>query len=34
MTPAKFKEDMLNNSGITSKRLKTGVYFCGLVPKE
>ena len=30
MTSAKFKEDVLNNSGITSKRFKTGVFFCGL----
>lgn len=34
MTQAKFKDDMINIGGITCKRLKNGVYFCGLRPRE
>ena len=30
MTASKFKDDMLGISGITCKRMKTGVYFLGL----
>ena len=30
MTASKFKDDMLGNSGITSKRFTSGVFFCGL----
>ena len=34
MTPAKFKDDMLTNGGITFKKMKDGNYYCGLKPKE
>jgi hypothetical protein len=30
MTASKFKDDMCNISGISCKRLKNGVFFCGL----
>ena len=30
MTSSKFKDDMCNISGISCKRLKIGVVFCGL----
>jgi hypothetical protein len=33
MTPSKFKTDLLNISGITSKKISK-VYFCGLRPKK
>ena len=33
MLPSKFKDDILGISGITNKRLKTGVYFIGLKEK-
>ncbi len=29
MTPSKFKDDMLEISGITNKRITSGVYFMG-----
>ena len=34
MTASKFKDDMLGISGITSKRMKTGVYFLGLKERD
>ena len=34
MTPAKFKEDMLTNGGITFKKMKDGNYYCGLKSRE
>jgi hypothetical protein len=33
MTASKFKDDMIGISGITNKRLKSGVYFLGLKKK-
>lgn len=33
MTASKFKDDIFGISGITNKRLKSGIYFCGLKEK-
>ena len=34
MTQAKFKDDMINISGVIFKKMKTGNFFCGLRPKD
>ena len=33
MTTSKFKDDVLGISGITNKRITSGVYFMGLKKK-